>query len=66
MTIELRADSGFATPRLYTSCEAAGIASTIGLATNARLQALAAPQRAQAQQAAAELTVKVRLVGAVE
>ena len=67
VTIELRADSGFATPRLSTYGEAEGLAYTIGLATNARLKDLAAAQLAQArQQAAAEPTTKVRLVGAVE
>jgi hypothetical protein len=66
VTIELRADSGFATPRLYTYCEAEGIAYTIGLATNARLQELAAAQLARARQhAAAEPTAKARLVGEV-
>ena len=46
VAIELRADSGFASPKLYSYCEAEGITYTIGLATNARLQALAAPQLA--------------------
>ena len=41
VTIELRADSGFATPKLYTYCEAERIGYTIGLATNARLKELA-------------------------
>jgi hypothetical protein len=47
--IELRADSGFAAPKLYDYCEAEGIEYTIGLPTNARLQDLAAPQLAEAQ-----------------
>ena len=37
VTIELRADSGFAVPALYEWCEHEGIAYTIGLPTNARL-----------------------------
>lgn len=49
VAIELRADSGFATPKLYSYCEAERIDYTIGLATNARLQDLAAPQLAEAQ-----------------
>lgn len=65
--IELRADSGFATPRLYTYCEAAGLGYTIGLATNPRLTALAAPQLAEAErQQAAQgegRRAPVRLVG---
>ncbi len=68
VTIELRADSGFATPKLYTYCEAEGLAYTIGLAPNARLKDLAAPLLREAQQehaARAEpATAKVRLVGA--
>jgi hypothetical protein len=49
VTIELRADSGFATPKLYAYLEAEGIEYTIGLPTNARLRDLAAPQLAEAQ-----------------
>jgi hypothetical protein len=49
VNIELRADSGFATPKMYSYCEAEGIEYTIGLASNARLQDLAAPQLAEAQ-----------------
>jgi hypothetical protein len=64
--IELRADSGFAGPKRYSYCEAEGLGSTIGLAGNARLQALAAPQLAAAQRwhaARAEGDPPVRLVG---
>lgn len=62
--IALRADSGFATPRLYAWCEREGIGYTIGLGTNPRLSALAAPQLAAAQaQSAAQAGAKVRLVG---
>ena len=54
--IEVRADAGFAKPEIYAYCEAEGITYTIGLVTNARLEALAAPLAAAAlaQQAAAE------------
>jgi hypothetical protein len=64
VAIEVRADSGFAVPALYEYCEAAGVAYTIGLVPNPRLEALAAPllARAQAQQAATG--AKVRLAGA--
>jgi hypothetical protein len=63
VTIALRADAGFATPEIYAYCEAEGIAYTIGLVPNARLQALAAPlvATALAQQAAAA-GAKVRLL----
>ena len=67
VAIELRADSGFATPRLYAYCEAEGLGYTIGLATNPRLTALAAPQLAEAErQQAAQgegRRTPVRLVG---
>jgi Transposase DDE domain group 1 len=72
VAIELRADSGFATPKLYSYLEAEGIEYTIGLASNVRLQDLAAPQLAQAQSQHDEATqqqeedgdgAKVRLVG---
>ncbi len=63
VTIELRADAGFAKPEIYAWCEAQRIAYTIGLVTNARLEALAAPLLAEAvaQQAAAD-GAKVRLL----
>lgn len=63
VTIELRADAGFAKPEIYAWCEQHGIAYTIGLVTNARLEALAAPLAADAlvQQAAAD-GAKVRLL----
>jgi hypothetical protein len=65
VTIELRADAGFAKPEIYAFCEAEGIAYTIGLVTNARLESLAAPLLAEAlaQQAAAD-GGKVRLLAA--
>jgi Transposase DDE domain group 1 len=63
VTIELRADAGFAKPEIYAFCEAAGIAYTVGLVTNPRLERLAAPLLAEAlaQHAAAD-GAKVRLV----
>jgi hypothetical protein len=62
--IELRADSGFAVPALYAWCEAEGIAYTIGLVPNPRLEALAAPLLAAAQAQQATTGAKVRLAGA--
>jgi hypothetical protein len=53
VTIEVRADAGFAKPALYAWCEQESIAYTIGLVTNARLEALAAPLVATALAAAA-------------
>ena len=65
--IELRADSGFAVPALYDYCEAERIVYTIGLAPNARLEALAAPLLAEAQALSAERDgAKVRLAGEAE
>lgn len=63
VTIELRADAGFAKPEIYAFCETEGIAYTIGLVTNPRLERLAAPLVAEAlaQHAAREGT-KVRLL----
>jgi hypothetical protein len=49
VTIELRMDSAGAVPVIYAWCETAGIAYTIGLITNPRLTALAAPLLAEAQ-----------------
>ena len=60
--IELRADSGCAVPALYTYCEREGIAYTIGLIPNSRLEAIAAPLLAQAQALQAQTGVKARLV----
>ena len=62
--IELRADSGFAIPALYESCEQAAIRYTIGLIPNPRLEALAAPLLADAQRQRQETAApKVRLAG---
>jgi hypothetical protein len=62
VTIELRADSGFAVPALYDYCEAQGIAYTIGVASNARLEALAATLAEEAQRQRAQTGDKVRLL----
>jgi hypothetical protein len=60
--IERRAASGFAAPALYTYCEHARIGYTVGLATNPRLERLAAPLLAYAQtRSAAQGGAKVRL-----
>jgi hypothetical protein len=62
VAVELRADSGFAIPRLYAWCEAEGVAYTIGLIPNPALAPLAAPLLAEAQaQSAAQAGAKVRL-----
>jgi hypothetical protein len=64
--IEVRLDSGGAVPAIYDWCEQAGIPYTIGLITNARLTALAAPLAAEAQRQRAETGAeKVRLFGEV-
>jgi hypothetical protein len=63
VTIELRADSGFAIPRLYAWCDVHGITYTIGLVPNPALERLAAPLLAEAEaQSAAQAGAKVRLV----
>jgi hypothetical protein len=61
--IEFRGDSGFAIPALYDYLEDTGIDYTIGLATNSRLEALAAPQLVTATEQHAETGEKVRLLG---
>jgi hypothetical protein len=43
VSIELRADAGFATPEIYAWCERERITYTIGLGRNARLETVAAP-----------------------
>jgi hypothetical protein len=64
VTIEVRADSGFALPAVYDYCEEEGIAYTIGLVPNPRLEALAAPLLAEAQTKCQETGAqKVRLAG---
>ncbi len=65
VAVELRADSGFAIPRLYAWCEAQAVTYTIGLVPNPALERLAAPLLAQAQaDRAAQEGAKVRLAGA--
>jgi Transposase DDE domain group 1 len=62
--LELRADSGFAVPRLYAWCEANAVDYTIGLIPTKPLEAIAAPLLAEAQaQSAAQAGAKVRLAG---
>lgn len=62
VAIEVRADSGFAIPAMYTFCEREGIGYTIGLVPNPRLEALAADHLAEAQRQQAETAAaKVRL-----
>jgi hypothetical protein len=63
VAVELRADSGFAVPALYAWCEAEGIAYTIGLPTNPRLEALAAPLLVEARAQHQQTGEKVRLAG---
>jgi hypothetical protein len=65
--VEIRADSGFAIPRLYAWCEATGVDYTIGLIPNPVLERYAAPLLAEAQaQSRAQGGSKVRLAGAVQ
>ncbi len=66
IAIELRGDSGFALPATYTYCEQHAITYTIGLATNRRLEAMAAPLLAEAKERRAETGEKVRLVAEVQ
>lgn len=63
VAIELRADSGFAIPRLYAWCEAHAVPYTVGLVPNPALERLAAPLLTEAAgQSAAQDGAKVRLV----
>lgn len=62
VVVEVRADSGFASPRLYAFLEAQRLPYTIGLVPNPVLEALAAPLLAEAQaQSEAAGGAKVRL-----
>jgi hypothetical protein len=62
--VDLRADSGFSVPRLYTWCEANAVHYTIGLIPNARLRPLAADLLVEAEaQSTAAGGIKVRLAG---
>ncbi len=64
VTLELRADSGFAIPALYDYCEAEHIGYTIGLATNARLERAVAELQAEAERQSTDRDgAKVRLLG---
>jgi hypothetical protein len=64
VAIEIRADGGFAIPRLYAWCEANHVASTIGLIPNRVLERIAAPLLAEAlAQSAATGGGRVRLIG---
>jgi hypothetical protein len=63
VVIELRADSGFAIPRLYAWCAANQVIYTIGLIPNPVLERLAAPLLAEAAaQSTAAAGGKVRLI----
>ena len=63
VSIEIRADSGFAVPKLYAFCEREQIGYTIGLIPNQRLERAAEPLLAQARrQSADQGGAKVRLV----
>jgi hypothetical protein len=48
--IEIRADAGFAVPALYDYCEKEGVAYTVGLITNPRLEDLAEDLLGEAQE----------------
>jgi hypothetical protein len=62
--VEVRADSGFAIPRLYAWCEANAVAYTIGLIPNPVLERLAAPLLETARaQSVEQGGAKVRLAG---
>ena len=64
MAVELRADSGFAIPRLYAWCEANDVDYTIGLIPNPVLERLAAPLLEMARaQSVEQGGAKVRLAG---
>ena len=64
VALAIRLDSGGAVPAIYDWCEAEAIPYTIGLITNPRLTALAAPLAAEAQrQRAATGAETVRLFG---
>ena len=64
VAVELRADSGFAVPRLYAWCEAQGVQYTMGLIPNPTLEACAAPLLAEARaRSVAQDGAKVRLAG---
>lgn len=63
VSIEVRADAGFAVPSIYDYCEKEGIDYTIGLVSNPRLEAMAEPLLARAERESEEIGgQKVRLV----
>jgi hypothetical protein len=67
LAIELRADSGFAIPRLYAWCEAHAVRYTIGLIPNPALERAAAPLLAVAHACSlAQGGAKTRLVAATD
>jgi hypothetical protein len=64
VTVELRADSGFASPRLFAWCETHAVGFTIGLIPNPVLERAAAPLLHAAQaESAAQAGAKVRWAG---
>lgn len=64
VTIDVRADSGFAIPALYDWCEAEEVGDTIGVGRNDRLEtAIAELQTAAETQSHAQGGGKVRLLG---
>jgi len=63
--IEVRADSGFASPEIYSGCEALGVDYTISVSKNSRLLALAEPWLQEAQARFAETGQTARVYGEV-
>ncbi len=64
VSIEIRADSGFAVRKLYAFCEREGVDYTIGLIPNPRLEREAVPLLEEARRQSAEVGgAKVRLAG---
>jgi hypothetical protein len=63
VTLDLRADGGFAVPELYDFCEAEQIAYAIGLNPNSRLEDLAAPLLELATATYEHTQQPVRLIG---
>ena len=63
VVIEVRADAGFAVPALYDYCESEGIAYTIALITNPRLQEMGRDLLEEALELRAAEGAKQRLFG---
>jgi Transposase DDE domain group 1 len=61
VSIEIRADAGFAVPAVYDYCEAEGITYTVGLITNSRLQEMSENLLAEAKERYETEGEKVRL-----